>query len=90
MIVSTDPVYVVKYYDIYDSNHNEFTLGVASSREHAVNMIRFEIKNTNSYYSCRYSIEKWLLNERHHGPVTESIPKEQNIEWAKELGVYYD
>ena len=90
MIGSTDPVYVVRYYDTYDPEHTEFVLGVASSREHAIEMIKFEIKSVICYWSYRFSIEKFLLNERYGGLTTESITKEQNIEWAKELGVYYE
>ena len=90
MISSTDPVYVVRYYDTYDPEHTEFVLGVASSREHAIEMIKFEIKAVICYWSYRFSIEKFLLNERYGGLTTESFTKEQNIEWAKELGVYYD
>lgn len=90
MIETTDPVYVVRYFDIYDSEHTEFVLGVASSREHAVEMIKFQLKACGGFYSNRFSIEKFLLNERYGGLVVETISKEQNIEWAKELGVYYD
>ena len=90
MISSTDPVYVVRYYDIYDSEHTEFVLGVASSREHAIEMIKFQLKATEGFWSNRFSIEKFLLNERYGGLTTESFTKEQNIEWAKELGVYYE
>lgn len=88
MISSTDPVYVVRYYDIYDSEHTEFILGVASSREHAIEIIKFQLEATGGFWNYRFSIEKFLLNERYGGLTTETIPKEQNIEWAKELGVY--
>ena len=90
MISSTDPVYVVRYYSTYEPEHTDFVLGVASSREHAIEMIKFHLKDTGGFWSNRFSIEKFLLNERYGGLTTESITKEQNIEWAKELGVYYD
>ena len=90
MIETTDPVYVVRYYDTHDPQHTDFILGVASSREHAIEMIKFHLKDCGSFYSNRFSIEKFLLNERYGGFVVETISKEQNIEWAKELGVYSD
>ena len=90
MISSTDPVYVVRYYDTHDPQHTDFVLGVASSREHAIEMIKFQLKATGGFWSNRFSIESFLLNERYGGGRTESFTKEQNIEWAKELGVYYD
>lgn len=90
MISSTDPVYVVRYYDIYDSENTESVLGVASSREHAIEMIKFQLKAVGGFWNCRFSIEKFLLDERYGGLITEYFNKEQNIQWAKELGVYYD
>ena len=89
MIETDDFVYVVRYYDTYDSQHTDFVLGVASSREHAIEMIKFQLKATGGFWSNRFSIEKFLLNERYGGLTTESFTKEQNIEWAKELEVYY-
>ena len=86
-----DGVFIVKYYDIYDYDHHEFIMGVGSSRDHALNIIKSQIKDIASSYSCcRFSIEHWYLNEVHWVGRTESFSKEQNIEWAKELGVYYD
>ena len=86
-----DGVFIVKYYNIYDCNHDEFILGVGSSRDYAINIIKSEIRVIPLSYSCyRFSIEHWYLNEVHWTGQTESFTKEQNIEWAKELGVYHD
>lgn len=82
-------VYIVKYRDIYDSDYQEFTLGVGSTYDEAVNIIKDEIKNVSFAYSCyRYEIEQWQLDARYKGGLTQAFTKEQNIEWAKELGVY--
>ena len=84
-------VYVVKYYDIYDHDHTEFILGVASTYEKAIEIIKDEIKNIAScYHSYRFSIEQWELDKRYMGGLTESFTKEENIEFAKELGVYQE
>ena len=84
-------VYVVKYYDIYDHDHTEFILGVASIYERAIEMIKDEIKNIACcYHSYRFSIEQWELDRRYMGGLTESFTKEKNIEFAKELGVYQE
>ena len=83
--------YIVTYYDIYDQEHSDFIIGVASTYDNAVDMIKDEIKNISCcYHSYRFSIEHWALDKRYMGGLTESFTKEQNIEWAKELGVYYD
>lgn len=84
-------VYIVRYYDIYDYDHSEFILGVGSTYDKAVDMIKDELKNVAyCYHSYRFSIEHWELDNRHMDGLTESFTKEQNIEWAKELGVYND
>ena len=88
---SKSEVYVVKYYDIYDHDHTEFILGIASTYENAIEMIKDEIKNIAScYHSYRFSIEQWELNRRYMGGLTKSFTKEQNIEFAKELNVYQE
>lgn len=38
-------VYVVKYRDIYDSDYQEFIIGVGSTYDRAVDIIKEEIKN---------------------------------------------
>lgn len=84
-------VYVVKYYDFYDHGHTEFILGIGSTYDKAVDIIKDEIKKVACCYdSYRFSIEHWELDNRYMGGLTESFTKEQNIEWAKELGVYND
>lgn len=84
-------VFIVTHYDIYDNDHTPFVIGVGSTQEEAVNIIKDEIKNVACAYSCcRYEIEQWQLDARYMGGLTQSFTKEQNIEWAKELGVYYD
>lgn len=81
-------VYIVKYRDIYDSDYQEFIIGVGSTYDEAVNIIKEEIKNVSScYFSYRFYIEHWELNKRYMGGLAEAFTKEQNIEWAKELGV---
>lgn len=87
----SESVYVVKHYDIYDDRHQEFIISVCSSYEAAVDVIKDEIKNVPAAFSCyRYSIEKWKVDQRDMSGLTESFTKEQNIQWAKELNVYYD
>lgn len=82
-------VFIVSCYNIYDTNHNRFIIGVGYSHEAAVNIIKDDIKNVNcSYCCCRYEIEEWRLDLRCKGGLTQAFSKEQNIEWAKELGVY--
>ena len=91
MINTTDPVYIVKLVNIYDIYNNEYIIGVASSREHAIEIIKSHIKGVDcSYKYHKFLTERWLLNERLCGGTTETFTKEQNIEWAKELGVYHD
>ena len=91
MINVDDFVFVVKYYDIYDFEHTEFILGIASSKEYALDIIRSNIRNVAASYSCnRYSIERWALNEYDWGCTVETVTKEQNIEIAKEIGVYLE
>ena len=88
---SKSEVCIVKYYDIYDHDHTEFILGVASTYERAIEIIKDEIKNVSScYHSYRFSIEEWELNRRYMGEITESFTKEKNIEFAKELNVYQE
>ena len=82
-------VFIVTHYDIYDNDHTQFVIGVGSTQEEAVNIIKDEIKNVAYAYSCyRYEIEQWQLNARYMGGLTQSFSKEQNIQFAKELGVY--
>ena len=84
-------VYIVSYYDIYDTEDSEFIIGVGSTYDKAVDIIKEEIKNVACcYHSYRFSIEHWELDNRYMGGLTESFTKEQNIEWAKELGVYHE
>lgn len=84
-------VYIVKYRDIYDSDYQEFIIGVGSTENEAINIIKEEIKNVSYSYSCyRFEIEEWKLDARYMGGLTQAFTKEQNIEWAKELGVYDD
>ena len=84
-------IYIVKYYDTYDPEHSEFIIGVGSTYDKAVEIIREEIQEVACcYHSYRFSIEHWELDNRYMGGLTESFTKEQNIEWAKELGVYND
>ena len=81
-------VYVVKYRDIYDSDYQEFIIGVGSTYDEAVNIIKEEIKNVSAcYFSYRSYIENWELDKRYMGGLTEAFTREQNLEWAKELGV---
>ena len=87
----SESVYVVKHYDIYDDRRQEYIIGVSSSYVTAVDIIKDEIKNIPPAFSCyRYSIEKWKLDKRYMSGLEEVFTKEQNIQWAKELGVYYD
>ena len=82
-------VFIVTHYDIYDNDHTQFVIGVGSTQEEAVNIIKDEIKNVAYAYSCyRYEIDQWQLNARYMGGLTQSFSKEQNIQFAKELGVY--
>ena len=84
-------IYIVKYYDIYDYDHAEFIIGIGSTYDKAIQIIKDEIKNVAASYHClRFSIEHWELDNRYMGGLTESFTKEQNIEWAKELGVYHE
>lgn len=84
-------VYIVKYRDIYDSDYQEFIIGVGSTYDEAVNIIKEEIKNVSScYFSYRFYIEHWELDKRYMGGLTEAFTAEQNFEWAKELGVFDD
>lgn len=81
-------VYIVKYRDIYDSDYQEFILGVGSTHDEAIKIIKEEIKNVSAcYFSYRFYIEYWELDKRYMGGLTEAFTREQNIEWAKELGV---
>ena len=78
-------VFSVTHYDIYDNDHTQFVIGVGSTQEEAVNIIKDEIKNVAYAYSCyRYEIEHWELDKHYMGGLTEAFTKEQNIEWAKE------
>ena len=82
-------VYIVKYRDIYDSDYQEFIIGVGSTYDEAVNIIKEEIKNVcDCYFSYRFYIENWELDKRYMGGLTDAFTKEQNFEWAKELGVF--
>lgn len=82
-------VFIVTHYDIYDNDHTPFVIGVGSTYEEAVNIIKDEIKNVPCSYSCcRYEIEEWKLDARYMGGLTQAFSKEQNIQFAKELGVY--
>ena len=82
-------IYIVKHYDIYDADRTEFVFGVASSYDKAVEMIKDEIKNVHSSYSCcRYTIEEWEVDKRDMGGSVKRFTKQENIEFAKELGVY--
>lgn len=82
-------VFVVTHHDIYDQDHTQFVIGVGSTQEEAVNIIKDEIKNVACAYSCyRYEIERWKLNARYMGELTQVFSKEQNTQFAKELGVY--
>ncbi len=84
-------VFIVKHYDIYDNEHTEFIIGVGNTYDEAVNIIKDEIKSVAASYSCcRYSIEKWDVNKRYAGGLETRFTKEDNIKWAKELGVYYE
>ena len=82
-------VFIVLHHDIYDPAHTQFVIGVGSTQEEAVNIIKDEIKNVACAYSCcRYEIERWQLDARSMGGLTQAFSKEQNIQFAKELGVY--
>ena len=82
-------IYIVKHYDIYDADRTEFVFGVASSYEKAIEMVKDEIKNVHSSYSCcRYTIEEWEVDKRDMGGSVKRFTKQENIEFAKELGVY--
>lgn len=82
-------VFIVSHHDIYDTDHTQFVIGVGSTQEEAVNIIKDEIKNVACAYSCyRYEIEQWQLDARYMGGLTQAFSKEQNIQFAKELGVY--
>lgn len=82
-------VFIVTHYDIYDNDHTPFIIGVGSTQEEAVNIIKDEIKNVAYAYSCcRYQIEQWQVDARYKGGLTQAFSKEQNIQFAKELGVY--
>lgn len=84
-------VFIVSCYNVYDIdyNHNRFVIGVGSTYEEAVNIIKDDIKNVAcSYFGCRYEIEEWELDSIFKSGWTQAFSKEQNIEWAKELGVY--
>lgn len=84
-------IYIVKHYDIYDYEHTEFIFGVARSYNKAVEMIKDEIKNVSCSYHCnRYSIEEWEVGKRDMGGCIKSFTKAENIEFAKELGVYLE
>lgn len=82
-------VFIVTHYDIYDKDHIRFVIGVGSTQEEAVNIIKDEIKNVACAYSgYRYEIEHWQLDARYMGGLAQAFSKEQNIQFAKELGVY--
>ena len=84
-------VFIVTHYDIYDSDRIPFIIGVGSTHEEAVNIIKDDIKSIPGAYSCyRYEIEQWQVDARYMGGVTQAFSKEQNIQFAKDLGVYYD
>ena len=84
-------IYIVKHYDIYDIDHTEFTIGVAATYEKAIQMIKDEILNVASSYSCcRYIIEEWEIDKRDMGGDIKRFTKEENIEFAKELNVYQE
>lgn len=84
-------VYIVRHYDIYDAERTEFIFGVASSYDKAVEMIKDEIKNVAASYHCsRYSIEEWEMDKRDMGGSIKHFTKQENIEFAKELGVYQE
>lgn len=84
-------VYIVKHYDIYDYDRTEFIIGVAMSYEKAVKLIKDEIKNVAVSYHCqRYSIEEWAVGKRDMGGCVKTFTKQDNIEFAKELGVYQE
>lgn len=52
-------VFIVKHYDIYDYDHQEFIIGVGESLEQAMDIIKDEIKQVAASYSCyRYSIDR--------------------------------
>ena len=82
-------VYIVKYYNIYD-DQSEFTFGVTSSRQRAIEFIKEHLKICCGSTSNRYSIESWRVDEFDKGACIESFTKEQNIQWTKELGLYYE
>lgn len=82
-------VFIATHYDIDDNDHTPFVIGVGSTHEEAVNIIKDEIKNVSCAYSCyHYEIEHWQLDALYKGGLTQVFSKEQNIQFAKELGVY--
>ena len=84
-------VFIVTHYEIDDNDQTPFVIGVGSTHEEAVNIIKDEIKNIPCAYSCyRYEIEQWQLDARYMGGLTQAFSKEQNIQFAKELGVYQE
>ena len=86
--LSGKEVYIVKHRDIYDSDYQEFIIGIGSTYDEAVNIIKDDLKNIPYAYSCyRYEIEKWQLDARYMGGLIQTFTREQNLELAKELGV---
>ena len=82
-------VFIVKHYDIYDYDHQEFIIGVGESLEQAMDIIKDEIKQVAASYSCcRYSIDRWNVGARWEGWTCMTLTEEDNIKLAKELGVY--
>lgn len=89
-----EEVYIVKVRDINDEDATEYIIGVCGSEDEALNMLKEEIKHIVLSYApflikyYRYSIDKWTVGSRNARTYWMDMTEADNINIAKELGIY--